>query len=265
MISADNLNSEWRKVASTIYSKPVDSKIFGHAELDVTDLEEFISKKRKSGLKITLTHIFTLMVARCLKSETPELNVYLRRGKIVSRSTIDAMVSVLQADGGMGSVKVENADQINLEQLESLLREEIQNIRQGDEKGAIAKKHILSKIPWPFRKWLFGFYKTFTIKWGFSLPGLGLKATSFGSFILTNIGSIGIDTGYPALLPSSNIAFVIVMGGVQKKPVVVNDEIVIRRMISLSIVIDHRVADASHGGKMLRFLKHAVRNPEDYV
>ncbi len=32
-------------------------------EIDVTDLEEYVSQKRKEGIKITLTHIFTLAVA----------------------------------------------------------------------------------------------------------------------------------------------------------------------------------------------------------
>ncbi len=60
----DSVNTSWRKVAASIYKKPTDSKIFGSVELDVTDLEQYITQKRKEGLKITLTHIFTLAVAR---------------------------------------------------------------------------------------------------------------------------------------------------------------------------------------------------------
>ena len=52
------LNTSWRKTALTIYKKPVDSKIFGSVEIDITDLEKYIAKKRKSGIKITLTHFF---------------------------------------------------------------------------------------------------------------------------------------------------------------------------------------------------------------
>ncbi len=94
------------------------------------------------------------------------------------------------------------------------------------------------------------------------MPVLGLSANSFGSFAVTNIGSLGLDYGFPALLPTSNVAFVLVMGGVQKKPVVIDDEIAIRRMMAVTIVFDHRIADASHGAKLFRYIKYAVKNPE---
>jgi len=258
-----DFNTNWRKVASTIYKKPVDSKVFGSVELDVTELENFIATKRKQGVKITLTHIMVLTVARALKTEVPELNTFIRRGKVVHRNSIDAMVSVLQADGQMGSIKIPQADTLNITSLEATMADEINKSRKGRENNTMQSKDILSTIPWPFRNWLFTIYQTLTIKWGISVPFLGLKTDSFGSFAITNIGSIGLETGFPALLPSSNLAFVLVMGGIGKKPVVINDEIVIRRIMSLSIVMDHRLVDASHGGKLFRFIKYMVKNPHE--
>ncbi len=255
-------NTDWRKIASTIYKKPVDSKIFGQSDIDVTLLEKFIVEKRKKGLKITLTHVFLKIISKCLQDDVPEFNTFLRRGKVKSRETIDVMVSVLQASGAMGSVLVKNANELSLEEIESELNKKVIEARLGKETHNKQSKNILTKLPWPFRPMFFKFYKLFTIKLGFSMPFIGLSANNFGSFILTNIGSIGLDTGYPALMPSSNVAFVFVMGGIQKKPVVVNDEIVIRRMMTVSVVIDHRLADASHGGKLLRIIKKYLRNPD---
>lgn len=265
MKTKEELNSNWRRVASTIYKKPVDSKIFAEVELDVTDLEAFISEQRKNGLKITMTHIFALMFGRGLRDVVPELNVYFRRGKIVPRTSIDVMVSVLQADGGMGSVMLPNADQLSLSQAEEILRKEIQASRKTNDQGINQKKNFLGTIPWPFRNWVFKLYSFLTLSWGISIPFLKTSPNSFGSFVLTNIGSIGLDKGYPALMPSSNVAFVVVMGGVSKKPWVVNDKIEIRRIMSLSSVVDHRVADASHGGRMLRHIKHIIKNPEELL
>lgn len=263
MEKLQKINTDWRKVASTIYRKPTDSKVFGSVELDVTDLEHFVSLKRKQGLKITLTHFMVLTVARALKKEVPELNTYIRRGKIVQRKSIDAMVSVLMADGQMGSVKVTDAETLTLNTLSERMSGEIKKSRQGNENKTMQRKDILSLIPWPFRRWFFWLYKTITVHGGISIPFLGLSTESFGSFVITNIGSIGLETGFPALLPSSNVAFVLVMGGINKKPVVVNDEIVIRRIMSLSIVMDHRLVDASHGGKLFRFIKYMLKNPQE--
>ena len=262
MSSNDSLNTNWRKVASTIYRKPIDSKIYGSVEIDVTDLEKYISAKRKEGIKITLTHVFTLIVGRALRREVPQLNTFMRRGKVVPRKQIDAMVSVLLAGGQMGSVKVENADKITLKEIATLMNKEINQSRQGNENKTMQSKNMLASLPWPLRSWLFGLYKTITIHWGISIPFLGLSANSFGSYVVSNIGSIGLDSGYGALLPSANVSVVLILGGVSKKPVVINDEIVPRRILSLSATLDHRVVDGSHGGKLFRYIKKMVKNPQ---
>jgi pyruvate/2-oxoglutarate dehydrogenase complex dihydrolipoamide acyltransferase (E2) component len=261
---SNEINTDWRKVSAAIYKKPVDSKIFGSVEVDVTDLEIFISKLRKQGIKLTLTHVFTLIIARAIKSDVPELNCFVRRGNIIQREQVDAMVSVLVQDREMSSVRIENADKLNLFQLVDELSEGIAKLRTGNEDKTMQMKGIIARIPWPFRGWIFNFIKTLTVSWGISLPFIGLTANNFGSFVITNIGSIGLETGFPALFPISNVSMVFVLGGVSKKPIVINDTIEIRRVISLSSALDHRLVDAIHGGKLFKIIKDRVRNIKDF-
>jgi len=255
------LNSGWRKVASSIYRRPVDSKIFGSVEIDITDLELFISDKRKNGIKATLTHIFILAAARALKQEVPELNTFIKRGNVVKRDHIDVMVSVLLRDSKMGSVLIKDADTLTLNELVRVMKDEINKSRKGDENKTMQMKDKLARIPWPVRGWVYRVIKTVTMDWGFSFPSLGLSANSFGSFVVSNIGSLGLDMGYPALFPSSNVSFVLILGGVNRKPAVVNEQIVPRTILSLGAALDHRVVDASHGGLLFRYLKNVVNNP----
>jgi pyruvate/2-oxoglutarate dehydrogenase complex dihydrolipoamide acyltransferase (E2) component len=261
-MAQSDFNSDWRKVAAAIYKKPADAKIFGSVELDVTDLERYVTQKREEGLKITLTHIFTLIVARAIREEVPELNCYVKRGNIVEREQVDAMVSVLKADGSMSSEKVENADRLSLAQSVETITSGIQSSRGGDENKTMKMKGRMGRIPWPLRVWVFSLIKFLTIKWGISLPALGLSSNNFGSFVMTNIGSVGLDTGFPALFPISNVSFVFVMGGISKKPTVVKDRIEIRRIMTISSAMDHRTVDAIHGGKLFRYIKRIVKEPE---
>ncbi len=256
------LNTDWRKVAAAIYKKPADAKILGSAELDVTDLEEYISSKRKEGLKITLTHVFTLILSRGLKEEVPELNCYVRRGNIVQRKQVDAMVSVLLPDGSMSSVRVVNADQLSLAECVDVLATAIRDTRAGDENKTMQMKGVMGRIPWPFRIWIFRLIKWLTVSMGASIPAIGLSSDNFGSFMMTNIGSIGLDTGYPAMFPISNVSFVFVLGKVSKRPVVIDDEIVIRKIVTISSTMDHRIMDAMHGGKMFRYIRRMIAEPE---
>jgi pyruvate dehydrogenase E2 component (dihydrolipoamide acetyltransferase) len=255
-------NSNWRKVASTIYKKPTDSKIFGMVELDVTELEAYIANKRKEGVKTTLTYLITQIIGRGIRQEVPELNTYVKRGKIMQRKTVDATVSVLLPGGQMGSVKVENADTITTDEIAAFIGKKIADSRKGNENDEMQSKSLLAKLPWPFRNWLFKIYQTITIHWGISVPGIGLDSNSFGAFIVSNIGTVGLDTGYGSLLPSSNISFVFILGSINKKPVVIDDKIEIRRVMWLSSTLDHRVVDGSHGGRLFRVIKRLAKNPE---
>ena len=258
----ENLNTPWRQIASTIYKKPNDSKIFGSVEIDVTDLEIYIEKKRKEGLKITLTHFFLLATSRAISNDIPELNSYSKRGNIYSFSNINVSVSVLKADGEMSSVIVKDADQLTFKDSVEVLNNEIQKSRKGSESGTMQLKDTMSAIPYPFRNWIVGIIKKLFIDWGISLPFIDLKPHTFGSFMLSNIGTLGLDIGFPALFPFANISFVMIMGGVKTKPWVVNNEVVPRRVITLGAALDHRVVDASHAGKLFKYLKYAVKNPE---
>ncbi len=256
----DNLNSDWRRVAAAVYKKPADAKILGSVEIDVTDIEEYINQKRKQGLRITLTHIFTLIIARALKAEVPELNVSIVRGKVVERPSIEASISVLLRDNQLSSVKVPDADTITLTELAGLLMKEIKNSRKGSENKTMKMKGILAGIPWPFRGWIFRLLKILTIDWGISVPRWGLSANSFGSFVISNIGSLGLETGFPALFPVSNVSFVMILGGVSTKAWVVDGKIVPRRILWLGTAIDHRAADGSHGGKLFRYIREVLKD-----
>ena len=258
----NRFNTTWRKIASTIYRKPVDSKIFGSVELDITDLEQYIKQKRKSGLKLTLTHFFLLATARAIKEVVPEFNTYVKRGNIYAYEQIDATVSILLPSGEMGSVKMQNIAAMTLREVVEKMQTAIMATRKGNDKHTQQIKDRLASVPWLLRGFVYRAIRFITVDWGLSIPFLGLTANSFGAFVLSNIGSIGLDMGYPALFPSANVSFVLILGGVAQKPWVVDGHIVPRTIIALGAALDHRVVDASHGGKLFKYLKKAVNQPQ---
>lgn len=255
-------DTDWRRVTAALYQKPRDSKIFGSIELDVTDLEEFIQIKRKEKFKITLTHIILLLFSRSIHQNVPELNCFVRRGHIIPRSSVDVSLSVLGNDGALSSVKVQHAEKLTLKGVHDALQAEIAEARKGEGKHVRRAKNLLPKIPWPFRQWLVNLIRWVTVDLGLPLPFLGVNPDSFGTFVLSNLGSIGLDIGYPALAPFSNVAMVVTMGSVTSKPVVYQGQIAIRRMLTISAAVDHRVVDASQIGRLFLSLKTMVKHPE---
>ncbi|MEL6834143.1 MAG: 2-oxo acid dehydrogenase subunit E2 [Bacteroidota bacterium] len=254
----NSLNSAWRKTAATIYHKPTDSKIIGSVEFDITDLMAYIKERRSTGLRVTPTHIFALATARAVREKIPEMNTFIRRGRVASHPTIDAMISVLLPGGEMGSVRLRKADEFTLTEVVPQLQAQVKEARKtADESKKI--KERLGAIPWPFRSWLYRLFYLLNIKWGINLPGL--HTHQFGSFVISNIGSLGLEIGYPALFPVANVPFVLILGGIKEMPWVVDGDIVPRTIMKVSIAMDHRVLDASHGGQLFLYLKKVVRNP----
>ena len=52
------------------------------------------------------------------------------------------------------------------------------------------------------------------------------------------------------------------IGAMEKKPVVRNDEIVIREMMPISLTFDHRIIDGATAGEFRNRMKRLVENPE---
>jgi chloramphenicol O-acetyltransferase len=259
-----DFNTPWRLTASTIYNRPSDSKILGSVELDVTDLEVYISELRKKGVKATLTHFFTLATGRAIHEDIPEFNTFVKRGKVYPFKELLASVSLKMPSGEMSSIKVIDPEKKNYKQAVEELNKGISEAVKGEESKANQMKGSLGNIPWPFRKIAFALIKFLIVDLGVSIPSLGLSSQSFGTYIVSNIGTLGLDGGYPALMPAGNISLVLIIGRVRDMPWVVNGEIVPRRIVKIAAALDHRVVDASHGGRLFNYLRKAVREPQKF-
>ncbi|MCD4714658.1 MAG: 2-oxo acid dehydrogenase subunit E2, partial [Clostridiales bacterium] len=89
---------------------------------------------------------------------------------------------------------------------------------------------------------------------------LKLDELSGGSFTITNYGAVGASFGVPIIkYPEAGILGV---GAIVKKPVVIDDEIVIRQILPLSLSFDHRIIDGADAGRFVMTVKELLMNPE---
>lgn len=79
------------------------------------------------------------------------------------------------------------------------------------------------------------------------------------TFTISNLGMYDTDSFTPIInLPNAAILGV---NATKKKVVVVDDEMVIRPIMKLSLTMDHRVIDGMEGAKFLQTLKGYIENP----
>lgn len=256
------LDTPWRRMASSVYRRPRDAKIFGSVELDVTELEAFVQRKRKDGVKLTLTHAIFLALGRSIRDRVPEFNATVKRGRIRARSSLAGGLAVLHRESGdMTLVRVDLSSDLSIDELASQLREKLQGTIVGREDPSVGIKKKLAMIPWPLRTWLLDLIAWLSLDLGIHAPRLGLDRDRFGCFILSNIGSIGLDVGFPALLPNANVAAVITMGLVYDRVEWVEGRPAPRRKLTLSATMDHRLVDGHHGGRLFNALKRYAADP----
>lgn len=79
------------------------------------------------------------------------------------------------------------------------------------------------------------------------------------TFTISNLGAWGIEEFTAIINPPGSA--ILALGAIQKIPVVVNDQIVIRPMMAMTLSCDHRVIDGAAGADFMKTLKSYMEDP----
>jgi 2-oxoisovalerate dehydrogenase E2 component (dihydrolipoyl transacylase) len=82
---------------------------------------------------------------------------------------------------------------------------------------------------------------------------------SGGTITITNVGVFGVDSGTPILTPGE--AAILAFGQVRDAPWVVNGELAVRKVTTLSLSFDHRIIDGQLGSAVLRDIGAMLTDP----
>ncbi|MBT8088531.1 MAG: 2-oxo acid dehydrogenase subunit E2 [Gammaproteobacteria bacterium] len=259
----DRFNTPWRVTSAAIYTTPTDSRVYGTLDIDVTNAKRFLDERRGEGEKITMTHLAVAVLARAVAFDVPEMNCFIRRGAVVGRQRMDVMVPIsVGGESGVTATIIKDAHARTVSSIAAEVRDKAAAGRAGVEMKAAENKYLLNRIPWPLRRPVFRLLKWITVDMGIEIKALGLSAHSFGSFVVSDIGTFGLNTGMTALMPAAKVPAVIVLGKIEQKPVVRHGEIEIRTILPFTGTFDHRIVDGMQIGKLARGIKRNFRKPE---
>jgi pyruvate dehydrogenase E2 component (dihydrolipoamide acetyltransferase) len=83
------------------------------------------------------------------------------------------------------------------------------------------------------------------------------------TFTITNLGSLGIDAFTPIIhLPQCAVLGV---GRIVREPVVIEDRVVPRERVTLSLTFDHRVVDGAPAARFLDSLRTCIEQPAPWL
>lgn len=88
---------------------------------------------------------------------------------------------------------------------------------------------------------------------------ISADALNHGTFTISNLGAQNIDAFTPVInLPQCAILGV---GRIVKKPAVVDDQVVVRQMVALSLTFDHRLVDGAPAARFLNQIREFIEAP----
>lgn len=241
-----------------------DSQVYFDQDLVIKRMEEYINSKAEENIKISIMDIVFAGIVRIL-AERPKLNRFVINGRIYARNKITLAITIkksLTDEGDETSVKVDFDGTENIfevkDKLQSLIAQN-KDTSVSNDTDKFAK--VLSKIPTGILKFAVGLIK-FLDKRGY-LPKSIIELSPFHtSAVVTNVGSIGIDSIYHHIYNFGTTSMFFAIGKKKKSYVFEDDEIYKEKCINLAFVGDERICDGYYYASSFRSLVRYLTHPE---
>jgi pyruvate dehydrogenase E2 component (dihydrolipoamide acetyltransferase) len=266
LIPKENISS-FRKLAIGSWKTSYDPTVYGTMTLRMDKSLAYIEAfRQKTGIRLTVTHLLAKAMAEALR-RCPDANAILRFNKIYLRKRITVSTLVVQTDGGkvdLTSAKIDDAEQKTLREIAAELEAAVQKVRQRKDEMMEKGKGTIQKVPYMFLNfftWLISFFM-YTLNW--DMTWAGMPRDAFGSAIITNVGSLGLDTAYVPLVPYTRVPIFIAPGAIKDAAVVEDGKVVPGKIMNVNASFDHRFIDGFHAGILATTLREMLENPFEH-
>ena len=266
LIPKENVSS-FRKLAIGSWKTAYDPTVYGTMTLRMDKAVAYIEAfRQKTGIRLTVTHLLAKAMAEALR-RCPDANAILRFNRIYLRKRITISTLVVQTDGGkvdLTSAKIDDAEQKSLREIAAELEAAVQKVRQRKDEALEKSKGTIYKLPYMllnFFTWLISFFM-YTLNW--DMTWAGMPKDAFGSAIITNVGSLGLDTAFVPLVPYTRVPIFIAPGAIKDAPVVENGKVVPGKLMNVNASFDHRFIDGFHASILANTLRELLENPFEH-
>jgi len=244
------------------WSEPSEGNIFGLMTVNCDSLVDFISKTKDKGNKITVTHCVLKAVALAFRN-TPGLNSLIIADTFVPKKTIDICCLVAVDDGkDLAFVKIHEADKKTLKDIGEEIQAKSNKLRKHEDEEFNNSKPAMKLLPVFILRFIVHFFGYLTNALDISVPALGLRGSSFGTVMITNVGMMGVEQAFAPHTPFARVPITLLLGSIEKRPAVVNDAIVVQNQMTLNATIDHRYVDGTEIAKLSKAMRYHLENPE---
>jgi hypothetical protein len=225
--------------------------IYGLLEVDVTVARQFIANhKAETGETLSFTGYLAYCVARAV-DEDKSVQAYLKgRRQLAVFDDVDIAMPIERQIGGSRAPMVHIIRRANHKTFLEIHQEirMVQAKQVPHHKGFAPGILFFMRLPWPVPQ-LFGAI----LRVATGRDPARTKVALAGTVGVTAVGMFGLRSGW-GLVPMVQ-SLGLIVGGIARKPAVVDDRIEPRDMLSLTVAFDHDIVD---GAPAARFVKRLV-------
>jgi pyruvate dehydrogenase E2 component (dihydrolipoamide acetyltransferase) len=227
LVRKKNLSS-FRKIAIGTWQNAYDPSVYGTLTLRMDEAQRYLDRFRQTtGKRLTFSHMMAKAAAAVFE-KMPDANAVLRWNRIYLRKRIGTFFQVAMEDPDTGEIDLSGA------------------MIEDPEKKTLAVMSFLS------------YTLNLDLRW------MGVPKDPFGSIMITNIGSLGLEQAYVPLVPYSRVPLLVAMGSVIEAPVVEDGKLVVGKIMRVCATFDHRVLDGSHAAVMSKTLRAWMEHPFEH-
>jgi pyruvate dehydrogenase E2 component (dihydrolipoamide acetyltransferase) len=261
--------SVFRKIAIGTWRTAYDPSVYGTIELRMDAAMDYIQRFRAAtGKHLTVTHMLARAVGEVLH-QTPDANAILRYNRVYLRKRIGVFMQVVIAEEGsdkidLSGVTIYDVPDKSLAEIADEVQEKVDRVRKRKDPALEKSRGMFRFIPYFMLNFFLRMLAFFSYTLNLNLKFMGVPNDPFGSVMITNIGTMGLEMAYVPLVPFSRVPILLATGAVRETPLVEEGEVVIRKVMKVNATFDHRFIDGFHAAAMARILKRWMEDPEHH-
>ena len=242
-----------------------DADVFINTPIDVTNLVDYVGKRKNKGDKITYFHAFLLALAKTIYNR-PKLNRYVKNRHMYEHTNVSiSFVAKVEFEDDSEEVMliIDVQPDDNIDTISKKIYDQISILRNKkfEKKGANGVLDTLGAMPNIIRVPLVG-----TLKWmdekGILPKSLQEDDIYFSSAIVTDIGSLKSDSIYHNNTNFGTASSITSIGEIRDSIKIVDGKEIKYKAAKFGINFDERVADGFYMIKAFKILEYIIENPK---
>lgn len=251
-----------------LYPNRADNEAFIQENIELEKIEKYIAAKNAALPEEEEEYkLFHVLLAALVKTITlrPKMNRFIKGGRMYQRDFL-ALAFVVKkkfSDNGAEALAFMKFDEnTTIDDVHRKISAEINECRSDKADNSTDKMDMLKKLPrFVLRLVMWILHKLDECG---KVPYSLIKTDpNHATCFITNLGSIGLKSGYHHLSNWGTNSLFIVLGQKKKSPVY--DEVgtmSMKDILPIGITLDERIADGYYYSKTVKLLKYLLANPE---